>query len=297
MKHATILAALAALVLAVAATASGPVNGTDRANAARACNALKAANATAFGTQYATFGACTSAWAQKAHAARVAAQTACSAKSLKGKKYSDCVKAATASTLATQTTTYKNAAKACAAELAAGKDAFIAKYGTTTSNLRNAFGKCVSQHASGKSTTGKPGGTPAASHYDVTLAQLNGSGAAGTGTLLLNKSDLTVKLTLTGLEANQSHTVAITGLSSGSATCPAATADTNADGVISDSEGAVAYGSQLLALSTDAQSGTPVTIASTLAPLQTRAIVVYGKTVNGTYDATVPVACGTIVSK
>lgn len=296
MKYATILAVLGALVLAAVAAAAGPVNGTDRANAARACSALKTANASAFATEYATFGACTSQWAQKAHTARVAAEKACRDQNLTGKSYSDCVKKATSSTLATQTTTYKNAAKACKAELAAGKDAFMAKYGTTGSNLRNAFGKCVSQHASGKTSSG--GSTSnAANHFGVSLSQLNGSAVSGTGSLLLNKSTLTVKLGLSGLEAGQTHTVSITGLSSGSAACPTSAADTNKDGVISQSEGSAVYGSSLLTLDPSAQSGSPVTISSSLLPLQTRAIVVYGKTVNGTYDATVPVACGLIAAK
>lgn len=298
MKIATTLAALAALVVTVAAAAAGPVNGTDRANAARACSALKTANATAFTTQYATFGACTSAWAQRAHAARTAAQAACQAKGLSGKQYAVCVKTATSSTLASQTTTYKNAAKACAAELAAGKAAFMQKYGTAGSNLRNAFGKCVSKQVSQKSTAGHGGAsTSKASHYAVTLTHLNGSGVSGSGSLLLNKNVLTVKLSLSGLEAGQSHTVAITGLSSGSASCPTSSADTNGDGTISGSEGSAVYGNSLLTLDPSAQSGSPLTISSSLLPLQTRAIVVFGKTVNGTYDSTVPVACGTISSK
>ena len=139
MKISIIMTALAALVAAVAASASTPINGTDRANAARACTALRTGNASAFGQQYATFGACTSQWAQKAHTARLAAQRACTAKGLTGKKYSACVKAATNTTLATQTALTKSAEKTCAAERKAiGDAAFAKKYGSNA-NMRNAF--------------------------------------------------------------------------------------------------------------------------------------------------------------
>ena len=57
------------LALVTAATASASaINGTDRTNAARACSALRASSAAAFANQYASFGACTSVWVQKAHA-------------------------------------------------------------------------------------------------------------------------------------------------------------------------------------------------------------------------------------
>jgi hypothetical protein len=297
MRLTTILAVVAALTVAATAAATSGVNGTDRANAARACSALRTSlGATTFGHQYATFGACTSQWVARAHAARMAALTACQAKNLSGKALSNCVKGATNTTLATQVTTYKNAAKACAAELKSlGVTAFEHKYGTNT-NLRNAFGKCVSKQVSSKGTGGQGGGG-AAQHFAVSLGALNNSGVSGSGTLLLNKNVLTVKLTIDGLEANQQHAVAIRGLASGNATCPTSAADTNADSTITLTEGQPFFGAELLALDSAAQSGSPQTVSSTLSPLQTRTIVVLGKTVNGTYDATLPVACGVIASK
>jgi hypothetical protein len=296
MKISIIVIALAALAAAVAASAASPVNGTDRANAARACTALRTANASAFGQQYASFGTCTSQWAQKAHTARLAAQQACAAKALKGNKYSACVKAATSTTLATQTAQTKSAEKTCAAERTAiGDAAFAKKYGSNA-NMRNAFGKCVSQTASGKTPTG--GGGSSTQHFSTTLTQLNSSNVSGTGTLLLNGNKLQVKLSVTGLEANQSHTIAIRGLSSGAASCPTSSADTNADGKISLSEGQPVFGDVLLALdpASLSASGWSTATQSALSPLQTRTIVVLGKTVNGTYDATLPVACGTITT-
>jgi hypothetical protein len=300
MKLNIIVTALAALVVAVAASASSPINGTDRANAARACTALRTANTSAFGQQYASFGACTSQWAHKAHAARLAAQTACRAKALKGSKFTACVKTATNATLATQTAKTKSAEKACAAERKSlGDAAFATKYGRNT-NMRNAFGKCVSQTASGKTPTGGGGGGggSSAQHFAVTLNQLNASNASGTGTLLLNGNKLQVKLSITGLEANQSHAMAIRGVASGAASCPTSAADTNADGMISLSEGQPAFGDVLLSLdpASLSASGWSTDVQATLSPLQTRTIVVLGKTVNGTYDATLPVACGTITT-
>jgi hypothetical protein len=295
MRLITILAVVAALGFAATATATSGVNATDRANAARACTSLRTAvGATTFAHQYATFGACTSQWVQKAHADRMAALAACRSKGLTGAALSRCVKSGTTTRLSTQTTTFKNAAKACAAELdSLGTAGFEQKYGNNT-NLRNAFGKCVSSHVS--QGNGGSGTNSAAKHFAVTLGALNASGVSGSGTLLLNKNVLTVKLTVTGLEPNQTHAVAIRG-TAGTASCPTASADTNNDGTITLAEGQPFFGSELLALDAAAQSGTPQTVSASLSPLQTRTIVVLGKTVNGTYDPTLPVACGVITSK
>jgi hypothetical protein len=295
------LVALAALAVSVSAAlaASGPINGADKTNGARACSALRTANASAFSAQYASFGSCVSAWAHRAHDARVAATTQCKSQNLNGSKLQACIAKAVASTLAPQVTAAKNAAKACAAERKTlGDAAFEKKYGAN-GNLRNAFGKCVSGQASsgsGSGGSGGSGGSTAAQHYTITLAPLNNSGVSGSGTLLLNANKLQVNVTVNGLDSNQ-HAVAIRGLSSGNATCPTASADTNSDGTISLSEGQSFFGAQLLALDAAALSGQQQTVSSSLLPLQSRTIVVLGKVVNGSYDATVPVACGTIAVK
>jgi hypothetical protein len=299
LKIATIAAVLGALVAAVTAAAGTGINGTDRANAARACTSLRAASTTAFTTQYATFGACTSQWVKTAHRDRLAAQSSCHAKGLTGRTFAACVKVSTGRRLAPQINAAKNAAKTCAAQLKTmGAQPFETRWGAN-GNLRNAFGKCVSAIASGKSASAGGGSTTKAQHYDVTLTQLNGSNVSGSGTLLVNGNKLQAKLSLTGLETGQSHQIAIRGLSSGSATCPTATADTNHDGTISLTEGAAAFGDVLLGLdsATLTTTGWSTTVQSSLAPLQTRAIVVLGKTVNGTYDASLPVACGTLALK
>jgi len=249
MRLGIIAALLAALVAATTASAS-TINRTDRTNAARACTALRASSSAAFKNQYATFGACTSAWARKAHADRMAATTACRAKHLTGKALSACVKAATGKKLAAQTATAKNAAKACQAELGSmGASAFEQKY-AANHNLRNAFGKCVSGQVSNGGGGGS--GTPA-SHYTVTIAALNGSDVSGSGTLLLNGNKLQVNLNLANLSASE-RSIAVRGLSTGQASCPTAAADTNGDGSISEAEGQAAYGSIMLGLDAAALS-------------------------------------------
>jgi hypothetical protein len=294
MRLGIIAALLAALVAATTASAS-TINRTDRTNAARACTALRASSSAAFKNQYATFGACTSAWARKAHADRMAATTACRAKHLTGKALSACVKAATGKKLAAQTATAKNAAKACQAELGSmGASAFEQKY-AANHNLRNAFGKCVSGQVSNGGGGGS--GTPA-SHYTVTIAALNGSDVSGSGTLLLNGNKLQVNLNLANLSASE-RSIAVRGLSTGQASCPTAAADTNGDGSISEAEGQAAYGSIMLGLdaATLSSSGWEATIASSLLPLQSRTIVVLGRSPEGISASTVPVACGVIAAK
>ena len=293
MRLGMIVALLAALVAVTTASASA-INGTDRANAARACTTLRASNTVAFANQYASFGACTSAWVQKAHADRTAATTACRAKHLTGKALSTCVKVATGKSLATQTTTARNAAKACQGELQSiGDTAFEKKYGAN-GNLRNAFGKCVSRQVSNAGGSGSS--SSGASHYAVTLNPLNGTAVAGSGTLLLNGHKLQIKLNVTNL-SEVDRQIAIRGLASGQATCPSMAADTNGDGSISDSEGQASYGSVLLGLDLASLSGSgwSATVSSSLLPLQSRAIVVLSRS-PGTVS-TVPVACGVITAK
>ena len=289
----TLLTVLVCGLAIPAAMASTPINGTDRANGARACSSLSTSIGTStFASWYATKGACVSAWVAKAHAARLAATSTCKHRGLHGRVLASCITARTKSSLNVTIGTFKNAAKACAADLASmGTSKFASTYGANA-NDANAFGKCVSMRASGK-TPPTPSNN-AAQHFTTTLTALNSSGVSGSGTLLLNNDKLKVNLSLSGLEANQSHEVAIRGMSSGNSTCPTSAADTNHDGIISLSEAQPSVGNVLTALSATQQTGEELTVSSSWLPLTTRAIVVLGKTVNGSYDATVPVACGTI---
>lgn len=89
--------------------------------------------------------------------------------------------------------------------------------------------------------------------YQATLSSINGSGASGTFWMTLNGSTATIKERVSGLAPTFSgaaypHVQHIHGGAMG--TCPAASADTSGDGVISTTEGAAAYGAVLTTLST-----------------------------------------------
>jgi hypothetical protein len=320
-----VLAALA--LMAAGPSAADSTNGQDRVNGSRACSALKTSlGATTFGQTYGTnasrsnsFGMCVSRWTSAAHAARHAAMTACRAEQAdpnfaaahggktftqfygtKGKNaFANCVKTKTAAALTTQRQATQNAAQQCKAERRTlGEAAFKAKYGTNA-NKSNAFGKCVSTRAS------QNGQANRTTVYQVSLTALNNSGVSGTARLSLKGNQLTVTITATGLEANKEHMQHIHGFTDAqqNATCPTvAQADSNKDGLISLAEGLPFYGGVLLELKP--YSTTPTgTLSfeqtytidlSKLQPLENRVIVLHGKTVNGTYDASLPVACGEI---
>jgi hypothetical protein len=105
-------------------------NDEARENAAQECKADRAADPTAFKETYGTnkngknaFGKCVSGKASEKKAAMDAADSH-------------------------EVAETKNAAKECAAERAADREAFKAEYGTNR-NGRNAFGKCVSRKVRG----------------------------------------------------------------------------------------------------------------------------------------------------
>ena len=178
MKSRIVIAvALAALVIPAASFADGPT-GQDRANAARACSALRASmGPELFKLSYGTvqsnranaFGRCVSQLARAEHQNRLAARTACLAEQNDpnfaaghdGKSFAQfygngpnaanalksCVSSKLKAARAEARSNTMNAARACKAErVLLGAVPFRAKYGTTE-NDRNAFGKCVSKLA------------------------------------------------------------------------------------------------------------------------------------------------------
>lgn len=289
----TLLTLLVAGV-AVPSAMGGAINATDRANGLRACISLRTSlGVSTLGQTYHTYSACLSQWVARAHGARVAATSSCKQRGTLGSALAACITAGTSASLNVSINTTKNAAKACAADLAKmGASSFASTYGVDAHDA-NAFGKCVTARPAAK-TPAPPSGN-GAQHFTTTLISLNDSGVSGSGTLLVTGGDnLTVNLSLAGLEPGQPHYVAISGLPSGNATCPTSSADANHDGVVSVGEAQPSAGNVLATLSAGQQAGEQLTMSSSWLPLPSRTIIVLGETVNGIYDASLPVACGQI---
>jgi len=285
--------------MAIPTALGGAINGTDTTNGVQACISLRTSlGVKTLGSTYHTYGACLSQWAAKAHGARVAATSSCKQRGVSGSALASCITAGTKASLDVTINLTKTAAKACAADLAKmGASSFASTYGVNANDV-NAFGKCVSAKPSPKTQPTPSVTTPkvtGAQHFATTLTGLNGSGVSGSGTLLVTSGNhLRVNLSLAGLEPGQPHDVAISGLPSGDATCPTSSADANHDGVVSLSEAQPSVGNVLATLSTSQQAGEQLTMSSSWLPLPSRTIIVLGETVNGLYDASVPVACGQI---
>lgn len=159
--------------------------------------------------------------------------------------------------------------------------------------------------------------------YTADLGALNDSGVSGTATVTVEGDQMTVAVDAEGTVAEQVHPQHIHGSTDGTtSSCPTMDADSDGNGRISVSEGAPAYGGILVPLdgSLDTAEGlgeveTFPTADSEGAyaydrsiatadlavnedrsfgdlSLENHAIVVHGRTVDGEYSATLPVACG-----
>jgi len=147
----------------------------------------------------------------------------------------------------------------------------------------------------------------------VDLDALNDSGVDGRAVLVLRGDELRVNITARGLEAGAVHPQHIHGLtSSDEAVCPPPSAADDLDGLpeqaddpdqfISLEEGAPFYGPILLPLTPfpTANKAGVTTYSQTFAvdgdllDLSDETIVLHGMTIDGTYVATLPVACGNI---
>ncbi len=148
--------------------------------------------------------------------------------------------------------------------------------------------------------------------YEAKLHALNNSGVSGTATLAFRGGDtLTVVLNGQRLTADASHIQHIHGLADATvdAVCPNIGADTGGDNLLSLAEAGAVYGPPILSLDpapTAAADGS-VNYAATITlgaagvpslddlgnPVN-RVVVLHGMTINGAYDATIPVACGEI---
>jgi hypothetical protein len=175
MKSRIAIAALLAALVVPAVSLAGAPTAQDRANAARACRALRAQMGVAlFKQSYGTvqsnranaFGRCVSQWAHTEQQNRVGAQAACRAEQIDpdfaathdGKTFAEfygvgpkhrnafgrCVSSKARAASLERRAAVMNAARQCKSERAdLGGAAFRAKYGRNASD-RNAFGKCVS---------------------------------------------------------------------------------------------------------------------------------------------------------
>lgn len=87
--------------------------------------------------------------------------------------------------------------------------------------------------------------------FQINLAQLNDSGSKGTAMLSLQGNRLTVKIESEGLVPGQPHAQHLHGSTDGhDFHCPDASADTNGDGVINNTEATVDYGNINISLTT-----------------------------------------------
>ena len=171
-----------------------------------------------------------------------------------------------------------------------------------TKKLHSASVLMITVTLLGGAATALAGGEPEA---EFLLTPLNDSGVWAKAHLQLQGNRLHVQLDASGLEALKPHPQHIHGFddNSKSALCPGAEADTNGDGVVSVGEGAVSFGPIILPLEPfnlvdengNLSYEVTYTVApSSLQPLYKLAIVLHGKTVNGTYIASLPIACGVI---
>ena len=148
---------------------------------------------------------------------------------------------------------------------------------------------------------------PASSIWRVELTPLNDSGVHGTATIEVRKGWLTVVLNAVGHEVGKTHAQHIHGPpEGGDGSCPTAADDTDGDGLVSIAEGLPFYGGVDLPLTPfpmpTNQAGAisykesfPVDgLSFDPADLGLKSMVLHGRTVEGAYVGSLPVACGTV---
>jgi hypothetical protein len=156
---------------------------------------------------------------------------------------------------------------------------------------------------------GKDKGSLIAKVYYAELEAMNDSGVEGSAILTIDGNELTIRLEAEGLEAGKVHMQHIHGFveNKGNAKCPPPSADKDGNGLITLIEAAPYWGTVRVPLSPFSSEAT-IDYERTfnlqnqdneayfnLRPLQNRAIVIHGKTLeNGEYRELLPVACGQI---
>ncbi len=148
-----------------------------------------------------------------------------------------------------------------------------------------------------------------AENYKACLYQLNDSGAIGFAYFRLQGTTLETTVLASGLETGMEHPQHIHGEEGLVSTCPDEDDDDNGDGLISLAEGLPDYGPVMVPLTlTPGGEEFPTAVGTgiivyqqtftvdpdMLDPLENRAVVLHGMTVEGEYWPTLPVACGTV---
>jgi hypothetical protein len=136
---------------------------------------------------------------------------------------------------------------------------------------------------------------------EVALEPVNDSGIAGTARFALSGGELLAWISLGGPIGGQEHMQHLhLPEGEGAGSCPTAELDKDGDGIVSLEEGVPAYGAPAVSLEpfpvpTDItfQYMASLEVDPDL-PLDRATVVVHGMDVDGTYDATVPVACGAV---
>ena len=136
---------------------------------------------------------------------------------------------------------------------------------------------------------------------EVTLDPVNDSGVAGTARFAHVGGELLAWMSIGALNDGQEHMQHIhLPEGEGAGSCPTPDLDKDGDGVVSLEEGVPAYGAPAVSLEPFPTATVPIfQYARTLPvdaglPLDRGVVVLHGMDIDGTYDETVPIACGAI---
>ncbi len=150
--------------------------------------------------------------------------------------------------------------------------------------------------------------------FELRFESMNGSGVTVTGGIEFEDSVMVVTMQGDGVESGSEHGVAMHGLRGDGpfyldpqGTCPTQEHDSDGDGIITDAEGQQAYGAALVPLPPLSVREDGETFSYTgrvdadeigwdpIGVPALRVIVLYGMTVSGAYDPSIPIACGRII--
>ena len=148
--------------------------------------------------------------------------------------------------------------------------------------------------------------SPAVEVFRVNFDQMNNSGVKAEATLEMRDGNLTVTLNGVGRIPNQVHPQHIHGFDAQASACPTLANDTNGDGIITFAEGSPIFGPvqvdlQPYPVPTNAAGSTHyrATFVSSAVPftasqLTQKTMVLHGDFFGGSYDPSLPVACGLV---